>query len=302
MIYDVFSYGMISTSNLILLENSFPEKDHYAEVRTRFKMTGGEAANSSIVLSKLGIKVKLDGNWLGENEEDSYTIRLLNDFKIDTTRINIKKDYRGPNELVIADNSTRTIFGTYGNLFSAGRKWNIVNEEDIENAKIVCLDPFFKDESKIVSEICIKNRIPYVTVDCRYEDEISQNAEVIIISGEFRGHQYQNINKEELFKLYAQKCKGLVIFTSGKEDIIYARNNGDVDRMKPFEVEVIDTAGAGDSFRSGIIYGLLNGWSDKKAIRFAAALSSLVCNSFPGVLNSPGLEKVEEFVNSCSLS
>jgi sugar/nucleoside kinase (ribokinase family) len=296
MSYDVFSYGMISTSKLVLLENDFPKPDCYSEIKKIFKMTGGEAANSSIVLSKLGIRVKLDGNWLGNNSEELNTIKILNDFEIDTTRVKIKDDYKGPYELVCADNETRTIFGTYGALFSSGVRWNKAKEEDIINSKIVCLDPFFKDESKNIAELCIKNQKPYVSVDCRYDNIIAKNAEVLIISGEFRGHQYNGVDKKELFESYMKECKGLVIFTSGKDEIIYSRNNN-INTMKPFEVEVIDTAGAGDSFRSGIIFGLLNGWSDKRTIRFAAALSALVCNSFPGVLEAPTLKEVEELIN-----
>ncbi|HEX3047949.1 MAG TPA: PfkB family carbohydrate kinase, partial [Bacillota bacterium] len=54
-------------------------------------------------------------------------------------------------------------------------------------------------------------------------------------------------------------------------------------------------AGGGDSFRSGIIYGMLQGWPEEKTIDFACALAACVCMSFPGVLNSPSLEEVERF-------
>lgn len=73
MKYDVYSYGMISSSTLHVLDGNYPEPDGYAEVKESFKMIGGEAANSSIVLSKFGLKIKLDGNWIGTNEEGQIT-------------------------------------------------------------------------------------------------------------------------------------------------------------------------------------------------------------------------------------
>ncbi len=51
-----------------------------------------------------------------------------------------------------------------------------------------------------------------------------------------------------------------------------------------YPVKVIDSAGAGDSFRSGVVYGMLNGWSGAQAIRYASAPAGMICATFPGVL------------------
>lgn len=297
MKYDVYSYGIISTSTLLLLEGNFPEPDLYAGINDIFKMIGGEASNSSIVLSKLGLDVKLDGNWIGNNVEELETKRILENYHIDTSNITIKNDYKGPTEVVVATGNTRTIFGTYGKLYNGDKPWNKVNEEDIINSKIVCLDPFFGEDSKLVSRLCVKNNKPYITVDCRHEEEIAKNAEVIIISGEFRSHQYPNQELREVFELYRNSCNGLVILTSGDKEILFSRKNEKLSSIVPYFVEVVDTAGAGDSFRAGVIYGLINKWNDAETVKFASALAALVCGSFPGVLNSPKLEEIYDFMN-----
>jgi sugar/nucleoside kinase (ribokinase family) len=299
MIKKVYSYGIISTSRLLILENDFPKPDLYAEVKDSYIMTGGEAANSSIVLSKLGLKVKLDGNWLGNNDDELNTRKLLDGFGIDTSRITVKDGYRGASETVVAAGKTRTIFGTYGKLFTGEKQWNSPDEQDIIDSDCICLDPFLKEEALLAAKLCKRHNKPYVTVDCRHEDEVAQNAESVIISGEFRSHQYPE-ELETVFEKYKNTCRGLVILTSGDRDILYSRN-GRSGNVTPYEIEVIDTAGAGDSFRSGIIYGLLNGWSDEKTIDFASALAALVCNSFPGVLNAPDLEQVTEFMGKGKL-
>jgi sugar/nucleoside kinase (ribokinase family) len=61
-------------------------------------------------------------------------------------------------------------------------------------------------------------------------------------------------------------------------------------------VHVRDTTGAGDSFRAGIIYGMLNGQEDEELIRTGAAVAALVCERFPGVLNSPTEGELSEFL------
>ena len=64
------------------------------------------------------------------------------------------------------------------------------------------------------------------------------------------------------------------------------------------DVFVVDTTGGGDSFRAGIVYALLAGWDDARAMRFAAAVAALNCTRFPGVLNSPSLNEVEAFIDA----
>jgi sugar/nucleoside kinase (ribokinase family) len=59
----------------------------------------------------------------------------------------------------------------------------------------------------------------------------------------------------------------------------------------------VDTTGAGDSFRSGIIYGLLNGWDDGKTVDFASAVAACVCLTMPHTLNAPGLDGVLKFID-----
>ena len=60
----------------------------------------------------------------------------------------------------------------------------------------------------------------------------------------------------------------------------------------------MDTAGGGDSFRAGIVFGILNGWSDRRMVGFGAAVAAINCTRFPGVLNSPALAEVEAFIEA----
>lgn len=62
--------------------------------------------------------------------------------------------------------------------------------------------------------------------------------------------------------------------------------------LAPFRVNVVDSAGAGDAFRAGIIYGLLHEWTDAESVRFASAVGSLVCTTAPGCVHPPTLEQV----------
>ena len=53
----------------------------------------------------------------------------------------------------------------------------------------------------------------------------------------------------------------------------------------------MDRVGGGDSFGGGLIYSLMNGYSDEEAINFAAAASALK-HTIEGDFNRVSLEEV----------
>lgn len=112
---DVYSYGMVSSSRLYVLREVFPAPDCYAEIQDSYFMLGGEAANSSFVLGKLGVNVQIDGNWLGAEGDGRHAKQLLDQCGVNTSRLTMKDNYTGPSEVVFSDKLSRTIFGTYIN-------------------------------------------------------------------------------------------------------------------------------------------------------------------------------------------
>ena len=294
--FDVYAYGVISSSTLHLLNQPFPRPDGYAEISQTHLMTGGEALNSAIVLSRLGLRVQLDGNWIGDNLHGTQLLEIIRKFQIDTSRLTVKEGYAGVQEIVFSDHQSRTIFGNYIDLLSSSRKWNIPQKEDIQNARIVCIDPPFRTESELVAQYAIDLAVPFVSIDCAYDHMLATGAAAVIISGEFRNREYPGYDLQELFREYQSRAKGLVILTSGDEDILYGRKGETIQHFKPYQVKVVDSAGAGDSFRAGVVFGLFQGWGDLKIVQYASALAGMICERFPGVLDSPDHAEVMEFI------
>lgn len=299
--YDVYAYGVIASSELHLLSMPFPPPDGYAEITQTHFMTGGEALNSAIVLSRLGLSVQLDGNWIGDTPAGAWLLTTIRGYGIDTQRLRVEKGFDGVREIVFSDEHSRTIFGNYVDLLSTVRKWNIPQKADLARAQIVCVDPPFQAESALVGAYALELGVPFVSIDCPYDQELSSAAAAVIISGEFRNRQYPQADLFELLVEYQQRASGLVVFTVGAEAILYGRRGTPSKRFKPFPVEVKDSAGAGDSFRAGIIFGMLKKWSDDQTIQYAAAVAGLVCASFPGVLNSPTHAEVIQFIQEQGL-
>lgn len=63
---------------------------------------------------------------------------------------------------------------------------------------------------------------------------------------------------------------------------------------EPFRVKVVDRTGAGDSFRAGIVYGLLQCWPAVECVRFACATAALICTWAPGGVRPSTLDEVRQ--------
>lgn len=68
-------------------------------------------------------------------------------------------------------------------------------------------------------------------------------------------------------------------------------------RSKKYEIEIVDRVGGGDSFASGLIYGLLNKSNTKEALEFAVAASCLK-HSIPGDFNLVSVDEVEKLMKN----
>lgn len=64
---------------------------------------------------------------------------------------------------------------------------------------------------------------------------------------------------------------------------------------KSYQIRIIDRVGSGDSFASGLIYGLVTGMSMKDAAEFGVAASALK-HTIPGDMNHATLKEVQELM------
>ncbi len=297
---DVYCYGLVELSSIFTLSGKFPSADSYKEVETLIEVPGGEATNAAVVLSRLGLKTKIAGTWLGEDVYHKVK-GYFEQEHVDTSSLERKAGYSGPRDLVFVSDEGRTVFGWFGKLWFQGRKWSKPKASDIKNCRVACIDPFMPEGSELAAKLCVKYKKKYVTLDEKPEHYVIKNSEAAVISGEFMEREYRGVDMDKLYKQYTKNYKGLVIFTSGADKIIYGRANTAKKVFKPLKIKAVDTLGAGDTFRAGIAFGLLNCWDDDKTVVFASLLASMVCMSGPGVTKSPNIKDVLKFLNKATL-
>ena len=296
--FDVYIYGMTVLSTIHQVKGNFPAADGYGEIMQTHIIPGGEAANAAIVLQNWGVKTQLDGCLMGAATAEPLT-EYLTARGVDCSRMITNHNFLGWRDIVFCDGASRTVFGWFGDYFSNGEKlWTEPDEEAIRAARCVALDPFFPGASARVAELCIKYGTDYVTIDCKWDTSLAQDARVLVCSKEFIQNNYPEVDPAWLFEQYRQMCGGLLIFTFGSEGLWYGSPKTRRKTIEAYLVPVVDTLAAGDSFRAGVVYGLLNALPDDELVRFAAATAAIVCTRFPSVAEPPTLSEIRALMDA----
>ena len=297
---DAYLFGQILGTYSFLLKDGFLRPDEYSEIEEQYFLPGGETGTAATVLDSLGVSVKMDGTWIGT--EVAPMLRAFYDKKnVDLSLMHFPEDDRGVMDYVVISGLVRSPMGRFQHLFSSGKRWwSIPEEEHIKGCKAAAIDPYFGEETQRAAEICIRLGIPYVTIDCRHDTFLHRHAAIDVISHECTDMRYPGMSPEEVMELMQQETDGLTIITQGGGEMLYGRKGEQIRRMKPFDVEVRSTLGAGDTFKAGCVYGLIKGMDDESLVRFASACSGIAISRFPLPLDPPTLGEVNALIASRS--
>ena len=207
-------------------------------------------------------------------------------------------DEPGVMDYVVIADLVRSPMGRFQTLFATGKRWwSIPKEADIAGCKAAAVDPFFREESLLAAELCSRNKVPFVTIDSPHDSPLHRLAAVNVVSRECVAEHYAGMEPEAIMEKMQQETDGLTIITQGGGEMLYARKGEPVYRMKPFSVTVRSTLGAGDTFKAGCVYGLLNGMKDAELVRFASACSAIAISRFPLPLHPPKLDEVKTLIS-----
>ena len=89
----------------------------------------------------------------------------------------------------------------------------------------------------------------------------------------------------------------IVVQTEGK-DGSYTTTTDERFHLPAFEVNVVDTTGAGDVFHGAYLVGLLHGWDLRQVGLFATAVSAIKCMQLGGRLGIPRFGDVIAFLEA----
>lgn len=294
----VVVFGTVCLDRLRRVER-LPEKGGYAEILDEVEQIGGEAANSAVGLQKWGCEVKLSSNPIGAGPWADLIRHKLSEVGLCDERVPEGEAVTPFCDIYVTPDGERTMFGR-GFL-------------EMEQHTDPGLGPFVKgswftaDPNPGKASRDAMNLAASTGMKTYYLDFVG--ADDRIISGSesafwqsstdwvgVRGNTQKNI---QFAQRWVAKHSCFAILSDGPNGFVAGSPEMPVRAFPPYPCpELVDSTGAGDIFRAGMLFGLSQNWDIADCLRFASAAGCLNCLGLGASSKIPSKEEIQELIRA----
>jgi sugar/nucleoside kinase (ribokinase family) len=301
--YDVIVYGTVCLDAIWRVQ-SLPPPGSYMPIQEERTMVGGEAANTAIALTRWGARVALVGNGLGDDEEGRRLRELFaQDLpELDTRFLETLPTARTPFCLCIATpDGHRTMFGRG---FSE-MQCPALDPELARSARVFTMEPNAWNPGLRACAVAAQEGMSIIAMDYTRAPEVNRVSAIAVTSTDHIGPDRPLPELRAFTADLRDEYGPTTIVTCGPQGCLVAergQTGAKAIHVPAYIVpEVIDSTGAGDIFRAGLIYGYLQDWDILKTTRFAAAAAALNCMAMGGWGGVCSVEEIEAFQRSATM-
>ena len=282
---DVVCFGFL-TYCLLLVVETFPDKNDGAPVQETVESMGDDAALVASILSRWKVPTTFISSTVGDDYHGGKVMEQLRASGIDASH-RVSLGATTPIEVAVVDGAgSRTYFQKRGP--SAMASLPTPGYGQLAKARLLYVDWYDGPEVLGAMKLARSYGVPvFLNLESRYHGnpgllELLRHANICQVSLDEPG---ASGDPADIARDLIQQGVGTVVITLGAEGCVAARA-GQALYIRPPEVKVIDGYGAGAAFAAGVIYGLHAGWPLEESARFAAAHSGLKC----GVTGTPPMQ------------
>lgn len=278
---------------------NLPSPGGYVEISETQIQVGGEAYNTRYALAKWNHPAQIISNSIGQSPEADTIRRLLEENDLSEKIDAFENQITPVCDIYVTPDGERTMFGIgFANLCDYSRP---SDTENIEGEWFTC-DPNLGAMSLHFAEAARSKgaRIYYMDFEIEGDQAPTYRTTDIWQNSTDRFGKKGDLQANLASIERAQNATGcLCILTDSKNGFVICGPDLPAAHYPPFRApKQIDSTGAGDCFRAGLLHGLGSGQPLSDALAFAAAAASLACQGFGATTSIPEIKEVKALLSS----
>jgi sulfofructose kinase len=296
--FDVVGLGYCSLDYLSIVD-TYPPVDSKTEILRFAEEGGGPTATALVTLARLGAKTLFVGK-VGNDARGKLIIEQLRREGVDISNVIFEENKTSQLSFVIVERQTgkRTIIYTRGSVSQL--KPEELNRKMITSGRILHIDGHQMGASIAAAQWAREAGVK-VILDAGSNRPgtgiLVELADCVVASKSFAIAFTSEVDIEKAARKLLRSEVEIAVITAGDKGGFCASDES-AFAYPAFQVEVVDTTGAGDVFHGAFDYGILRGWNLGNVVRFASAVAALKCRELGGRSGIPSLEEVEQFLDS----
>jgi sugar/nucleoside kinase (ribokinase family) len=293
--WDVVGLGANSVDYVNLLPGYPRQEGPFAKMRIRRQLVtcGGQMATALATCVSLGLRARYVG--VTGTDDNGRRIRAaLADRGVDLADA-IIRDVPNQFAIIIVDESTGERIVLWDRDERLALRERELPLETLADARLVHVDDVDEEAAIRAARFGREHGLPVTSDLDRYTDRTRTLVAAVTVPI-FAEHLTLQLSgeadQERALRAIRRWHDGLLVVTLGARGAMAL--DGDALIVSPgFAVDAVDTTGAGDVFRGGFIYGLLQGWPTERVLRFANAAAAVSCTRLGAMNGVPTLEESE---------
>jgi len=273
---DIVGVGLNATDTLIPVPH-YPVSGSKVEIHAASLLPGGQVATAMVACQTWGLRARYVGK-LGDDHAAALHVEEFRKAGVEAHLLTAPGCSSQQAFILVEDTGERTVLWKRDDRLTL--RPEELKREWIVDARALHVDGHDTSAAIAAASWAKEAGIAVVAdLDELYPgvEQLMEKVDYLIVSRDIPGRLTGSSDLREALAQVQQRfgCF-LTAATLGHEGVL-AYSGGAFCYRPAYQVDVVDTTGAGDIFHAGFIYGLLHGWCLDKTLDFACAAAALNC-------------------------
>ncbi len=269
----ILCYGEIDL-DWYLAVDALPGADRDAHVRQEIHNVGGAAANAAVWLAHWGIPVRLAGLDLGDDADGAFIRQQLACYPLlDSHYICYRSDQPTPRcQCLVTPDGERSFIVHWPDDITM----TPLSSAMLQGVRWLNLDMSGALSPRLEAAQLARAHGASVLVNDIYSADhpLLAYTDIVVLSAALFDRQYSGASLREVLTSMRQASNCDVIVTNGSQPVWTMLKDGSEITVWPPSIQVVDTTGAGDVFKAGLLYGLLQENTVRQSLIWAVAAAT----------------------------